>query len=89
MTNSKPEAELPREVENADKLAANRDYPGREIAMVKCAAIEPGRIVVRVYLPVPKLKPTPYIIYAVNREDSEAQRLEAEEAALYRIKNYK
>ena len=50
---------------------------------------ENGHDVVRVYLPMAKLRPTPYVIYRVDLLSMVARQLFDEEAAPYRIPNYK
>jgi hypothetical protein len=89
MTKTDLSPEVPAEFEAAVRIAVARDYPGRDVGELKCCAIEPTRFVVRVYLPVAKMRPMPYTIYAVQRDGLAANRLEGEPAEPYRIKNYK
>jgi hypothetical protein len=49
----------------------------------------PSEVIVRVYLPVPKLRPSPYVIYRVDLRTKTASQFRGEEAAPYWIANYK
>ena len=84
-----PSAEtVPPDVDAAVRAAVARDYPGREIGRIRSCAASPSERVVRVFLPVPRLRPSPYCVYRVE-SDGIARRLEGDEAARYAIPNYK
>jgi hypothetical protein len=81
--------ELPKEIEEAVRRAICEDMPGRSVSKVHVCAEEDLRLVVRVYLPVPDLKPTPYAVYAVDRTTFGAKRLTGRDSEPYEIANYK
>lgn len=77
------------DLDAAVREAVARDYPGREISAIRSCGASPPERVVRVYLPVPKMRPTPYVIYRVELPSKVARQLVDQEAAPYRIANYK
>ena len=86
---SPPTEAVPADVDAAVRAAVARDYPGREVSAIKSCAASPSERVLRVYLPVPKLRPTPYVVYRVELPSKITCQLVGEEAAPYRIANYK
>ena len=79
----------PKEVDKAVRAALAHDLPGRYVSHTKLCAEEPSRLVVRAYLPVANLLPTPYVIYAVDRVTLVASELIGDESEPYEIPNYK
>lgn len=80
---------VPTEVDAVVRAAVARDYPGREVSGIHSCAASPSERVVRVFLPVPKLRPSPYVVYRVELPSKITCQLVGEEAAPYRIANYK
>jgi hypothetical protein len=80
---------LPIGSEAAVRHAIARDIPNREISSIRVCHATPSELIVRVYLPVPKLTPTPYVIYRIELPGLVAARLSGNEAAPYQIANYK
>jgi hypothetical protein len=80
--------DVPPDVDAAVRAAVARDYPGREIGAIRSCAASPAERVVRVFLPVPRLRPSPYCVYRIE-PNGVARRLEGDEAAPFAIANYK
>jgi hypothetical protein len=80
---------VPADLDAAVRAAVARDYPGREISAIRSCAMSPSERVLRVYLPVPNLRPTPYVVYRVELPSKLARQLQGQEAEPYRIANYK
>ncbi len=87
MTSPAP-TDIPPEVDAAIRAEVALNFPGREIRLSICST-ESIRYIVRVHLPLPKLKPSPYVIYEFDRRSGKVTRLEGESAKPYRILNYK
>ena len=86
---SPPTEPVPTDVDTAVRAAVARDYPGREISAIRSCAASRSERVVRDYLPVPKLRPTPYVVYRVELPSKVAIQLLGKESAPYRIADYK
>ncbi len=83
------ESDLPSELEVAVRAAFTRDFPARPLLHLRVRAEESDRWVLAVYTPWDSLKPTPYVLYAVNRQTLLAAQLTGNEAQPYCIPNYK
>lgn len=75
-------------MDTALREAVARDFPGHAVSRTKVIASTDQGVVVRVFL-VSMLKPTPYVIYRVDLARRMASQLHGEEAAPYRIRNYR
>jgi hypothetical protein len=80
---------LPPPVDAAVRAAVFRDLPGRDISHIRIADSAPSAFVVRVFLPVPHLKPSPYRIYRIDLTSLAVRQLSGDDAKPYRIAHYK
>jgi hypothetical protein len=80
---------IPPEVDAAVRAVVARDAPGRKISRIRLCESSSSALVVRVFLPVPRFRPTPYLIYRVDLAETVARQLSGSEAAPYLIPNYK
>jgi len=69
--------------------AVSRDHPRHKMGSMVVCESNATAVVVRVFLPVPTLKPSPYCIYKVDLPTKRIRKLTGEEGSRYRIKNYK
>jgi hypothetical protein len=81
--------EMPADCDKALRAAIAVDYPNRTVGRIAICDSTPNELVVRVFFPVPQLRPTPYEIYRIQILKLVAHRLDGHEAAPYAIANYK
>lgn len=80
--------DLTPEVDAAVRAAVANEFPDRD-ARIRLCASEQEHDIVRVLLPVPKLHPPPFVIYAIDRRTQKVKRLQGDAAKPYLIANYK
>ena len=80
---------LPPEVDDAVRGTIASEFSGRAISHIRVADSSPHAFVLRVFLPVPLLKPSPYVIYSVDLPSLAVTRLSGGESKPYWIANYK
>jgi hypothetical protein len=85
-----PQANQPSpDIAAAAKQAAERDFPNKTVGRVIVCNSTPTAIIVRVFLPIPKMIPSPYAIYRVELPSLAARQLEGDDARPFRILNYR
>jgi hypothetical protein len=81
---------LPPEVDATVRSAIASEFPDRVVSHTRIAESSQQGVVVRVFLlSLRGLKPPPYMIYRVDLPSMVVRRLSGDEAALYKIANYK
>jgi hypothetical protein len=73
----------------AVQAAVARDVPSRLVGSIRVCQATPAEIILRVYLPVKCLKPTPYAIYRIDLSSLVATQLTGPVAKPFEIANYK
>jgi hypothetical protein len=80
---------LPPEVEAAVRKAVLQDLPHGAISRIDVCEVSANAYVVRVFLPVEGLKPTPYRVCRIAIPSLQVRHLKGDESRPHRISNYK
>ena len=81
--------EMPPEIAEAIRDEMSRNMPKHSVGRMRVCEASRRRYVVRVFLDMPDLKPSPYCIYAVELPSMRAKQLKGVEADPFYIPNYK